>query len=93
LGGSSAACIDPGESVGPSCNTDADCATGKICFTSCAGQTCQTFQDCVNSSSAKMLFRRGAEARKAVGAEAVKSKSLFKRELVCTTEKFYCDVV
>ncbi|KAG9661792.1 hypothetical protein KCU64_g2351, partial [Aureobasidium melanogenum] len=93
--GRSAACIDPNQSPGSSCNSDSDCAPGSICFSSCVGNTCQTFQDpnsgiCINGNSAKYLFRRGPEARKAAIVPVVDN---IKRGLDCNTGKFYCEEV
>ncbi|KAG9512005.1 hypothetical protein KCV07_g9747, partial [Aureobasidium melanogenum] len=93
--GGSAACIDPNQSPGSSCNSDSDCATGSICFSSCVGNTCQTFQDpnsgiCINGNSAKYLFRRGPEARKAAKVPVADN---VKRGLDCNTGKFYCEEV
>jgi hypothetical protein len=46
---------------------------------------------CGNPQSAKKLFRRGVEARKAAEAPVVAEKS--KRGLQCSSDKPFCDVV
>jgi hypothetical protein len=80
---------------GTPCAVDSDCASNQFCsITCCSTGSCLNISvdnTCGNPQSAKKLFRRGVEARKAAEAPVVAEKS--KRGLQCSSDKPFCDVV